>query len=127
MAGALRIAAGLLSLIVILGFLNFVTDEAKRGSDVQVQKVTETTATPAPAPANERERERMQGSVGEAIDDANDVLLSPFSRLSDSHDPWVRRVLPTVLGLLVYGFLPALVANALPRRRRGSADWRTAT
>jgi hypothetical protein len=42
--------------------------------------------------------------VREAIDDANDVLLSPFADAgAGSESRWVRRTVPAALALLVYG------------------------
>jgi hypothetical protein len=81
---------------------------------------------PAPAADVERAREKKHGKVREMIDDANDVLLSPFAGVVQSKDAWVKRLIPTVLALLVYGLGLTLLANFLPRRSRTGGDWRTA-
>jgi len=115
----LRFAAVLASAIVLLGFAAFAADEASRASSAQLSRLADGPA--------ERARERSHGPLREALDDANDVLLGPFEGLSSSRDPWVRRGVPALVALLVYGLGLTLAANYLPRRRpRGSGDWRTA-
>jgi hypothetical protein len=126
MATLLRVIAVAASLLVVLGFAAFASDQASEASKTQVQALGQELDDPAPQPATERERERRHGSVREVIDDANDVLLAPFAGLVDAHNAWVRRLVPTVLALLVYGLLLALVANFLPRPARPARDWRQA-
>jgi hypothetical protein len=100
----LRFAAIVLSLIVALGFILFVTDDASRASNEQIAHVAEYEQAD-PTPAGEREREKRNSSAHEWVDDANDVLLKPFAGLTDSDSRWVQRGVPALLGLLVYGFL----------------------
>ena len=59
----------------------------------------------------------------EAIDDANDLLLQPFSGLVNSPSNWVMHGVPALLALLVYGLGLGLLANSLPKTapRRGLA------
>ena len=41
----------------------------------------------------------------ETIDDANDTLVEPFAPVVDgAGSKWVRRLVPALLALLVYGF-----------------------
>ena len=128
MAGLLRIVALLSCLVVLIGFLGFANDEASAGSSGQVAKVQQAMDDPAPSPDAERARERKHGKAREFVDDANDVLLSPFSGVVSTNDKWVRRIVPSVLALLVYGLGLTLLANFLPRRRTaGQGDWRTAS
>jgi hypothetical protein len=50
--------------------------------------------------------------VREAIDDADDVLVTPFAPLTEgSSSSWVRRGIPTLLALVVYGFGLAFLAR----------------
>ena len=79
----LRYLAIVLSLIVALGFILFVVTDAGRASNEQIAHVNEFAADPTPA--GERAREKHNSSVHEFIDDANDVLLKPFSGLTDSN------------------------------------------
>lgn len=56
-------------------------------------------------PDQERAREKAHSAAREYVDDANDVLLAPFSSLTDgSSNKWVRRTVPALIALLVFGF-----------------------
>jgi hypothetical protein len=138
MGSLIRFAAIAMSLVVALGFATFAADELARGSENQQRElanelgneVTPADAAPPgtvdPTPAEERAREAANGGLREAIDDANDVLLAPFGSLIDSDNAWVRRGIPTILALLLYGVGLGMLANFLPQQRRSSGDWRTA-
>ena len=117
--------------LVILGFAYFATDELDRGSKTQQGKLDRELSgevgdpTPiAPSPAQEAEREKVNGGFREAVDDANDVLLGPFTSLIDSNDRWVGHGVPAVLALLLYGLGLGTLANMLPKQREHAADWR---
>ena len=126
MASLLRFVAVAASAIVIVSFLAFANEEAGRGSRTQVDKLGEALDEPAPAPNVERVREHRHSRAHELVDDTNDVLLRPFEGLLDSRNPWVQRIVPGLLALLVYGLGLALLANVLPRKAPVSRDWRTA-
>jgi hypothetical protein len=133
MGAILRLLAIAASVVIALSFLLFAIDEMDRGSKTQQQALAEETgvpepqlAQPAPAPEEEAERERRHSSLREAIDDANDVLLQPFSTLANSDSNWVTRGVPTLLGLLIYGLGLGLLANFMPGRQSHAGDWRTA-
>jgi hypothetical protein len=127
MALLLRIAASVAALLVIVGFFAFAADETGKASEDQIRKVERAMEAPTPTSSQESLREREHGPVREFIDDANDLLLSPFTGLIDSEDVWVQRLVPGALALLLYGLGGALLANALPKPKRDSRDWRTAT
>ena len=121
-------------LLVVLGFAAFAADELNHGSQTQVTKVNDDLgsqntlpqAVKQTRPLTEAEREKAHSSVREAIDDANDVLLAPFDGVVSSDNAWVQHGVPTLLALLVYGFLVALIANSLPKPKAHGGDWRTA-
>ena len=119
MATLLRIVAVVTSSLVLVGFLAFASDEAARGSASQIDLVDGSAA-------DESKRERRSGPVREVIDAANDVLLAPFDEVADSRNAWVRRLIPTALGLLFYGLALTLAANYLPKPKRADRNWRTA-
>lgn len=116
-ARALTWAAVLASALVALGFVLFAVGQASNSSERQQAEIA-GTAAPAPTPTVEAVREQSQGPVHEAIDDANDVLLSPFEMLVSHGDLWARRGLAAILALLVYGLGLGLLgsyARSLPR------------
>jgi len=123
----LRYLAIVLSLFVAVGFTLFALEDIGRASTKAENRVQDRSTATTPTPAGERERERRHGDVREAIDDVNDVLLSPFAGVSDdATSRWARRGVPTLLGLLVYGFGLGYVARFMKghggsRSRRGSA------
>jgi hypothetical protein len=125
MAGLIRIVAALACAVVVIGFLAFANDEASKGSEQQVQQLGQAMNDPAPPADAERAREKRHGHVRELVDDTNDVLLSPFAGIVATHDIWVKRIIPSLLALLVYGLGLTLLANFLPRRRaKPAGDWR---
>ena len=133
MGSFVRLVAILTSAIVVLGFAYFATDELGRGSQNQQNKldkeVTGALADPAPiAPTadQEAERQRTNGAFHEAVDDANDVLLGPFTGIIDSNERWVTHGVPAMMALLLYGLGLGTLANMLPKERETGGDWRTA-
>jgi hypothetical protein len=126
MARVLHSLAVLACVIVAVGFVCFAADEMRHGSETQQAALADELSTPAPTALEEKRREREHGTVREAIDDANDVLLTPFSGVLDSKSRWVERGVPTLLALLAYGLIGLLIANSLPRPKAHSGDWRAA-
>ena len=126
MAKLVRYVAIAACVLVMLGFAGFVSDELSYGSQTQQAKLAEDLNAPTLSAAGERKRARAHGEVREVIDDANDVLLTPFAGIVHSSDIWVKRGVPTLLALLVYGLLVALIANSLPKPRPHGGDWREA-
>jgi hypothetical protein len=126
MATLIRVVATVCCLLLLLGFASFVSDEAGGASRAQVGKLGNELEDPVPSAQGEALRQREHSRPRETIDDANDILLSPFAHVVDSHDVWVRRAVPTLLGLLLYGGGLMMLASYLPRQRRKHVDWRTA-
>jgi hypothetical protein len=112
----LRILAIVLSLIIMAGFSMFALDEFNRASSGQRNELAGFEKAD-PEPAGERAREKRHSVAREYIDDANDVLLKPFAGIvSSSAGRWAQRGVPTLLGLLVYGFLLAYLARFMHGR-----------
>jgi hypothetical protein len=133
MGSLIRLVAIVMSGFVLVGFAFFAADEMDRGSKTQQQALanelegSDADVIPiAPTPADEAAREAAHGDVREIVDDANDVLLGPFTNLVDSDDAWVARGIPTILALLLYGVGLGFLANMLPKQRQHGADWRGA-
>jgi hypothetical protein len=116
---ALRFAAVACSLLVIAGWGWFAIDETRAASEQTTAEIAgqEASRTASPDPDQEQDREKVNSKVHEVIDDANDVLLRPFSGLTaDSASKWVRRSVPAVLALIVYGFGLGLLARVAAGR-----------
>ncbi len=135
MGSLIRICAVTAAALVALSFVFFAVDQLTEGSENQVRAISDEQRAlsqaaidkPSPEPAVERVRERQHSSVREYVDDADDVLLSPFTGLVDSSQVWVQRMVPGLVGLLLYGLGGTLLANAVPRGDRKLGDWREST
>jgi len=104
---ALRAIALLSCSIVALSFVLFAAEQASDASQGQVSAVVD------PGGATERQRESQHTKARETIDDVNDVILRPFAGSLSSDNVWVKRGVPTLLGLLVYGLLLLYVARMI--------------
>ncbi|HWH96128.1 MAG TPA: hypothetical protein VNT03_19860 [Baekduia sp.] len=116
---ALRLGAIVCSLLVIAGWAWFAIDEISAASEQSQAEIAgqQAARTASPDPDQEREREQVNSRVHEYVDDANDVLLRPFSPLTeDSSSKWVRRSIPALIALIVYGFGLGLLARAAAGR-----------
>lgn len=114
----LRTFAVLASLFVIAAFGLFAIDEAQSATDQTTEKIAGQKASRIadPSPEEERAREAAHSAQREVIDDVNDVLLSPFAVLAeDASSQWVRRGVPAILALLVYGFGVGMLARFAAR------------
>ena len=96
--------------IVVLSFVLFALEEAKAGSNTQQAQVDQIDI-PNPTPTSERARERKHTQVREAIDDANDVLVSPFTGIVHSKNIWVERGLPALFAVLGYFVVLRILAG----------------
>jgi hypothetical protein len=131
MGSLIRYIAIAISAVVVLGFALFAVNEMNKGSETQQQKIEKELGHDPndminPSSRDEAYREAHQGKFHETVDDINDVLLAPFANVVDSNSAWVNHLVPTILGLLIYGFGLGMLANALPKQRHHSGDWRTA-
>jgi hypothetical protein len=137
MGTLIRWIAIVCSVLVVLGFAAFAVDEIDKGSKEQQRALARDLSdlsaknaaigNPDPSPPEERARERAHGQVRETIDDANDVLLTPFAGLVDSNNAWVNHGVPSLLALLLYGVGLGMLANMWPKHRAHGGDWRTAS
>jgi hypothetical protein len=131
----LRYIAVIASAIILVSFGLFAIDETRSASvqsraAIAAQEVT--GRDPSAAAAVERLREKRHSAIREKIDDANDVLTQPFSRLvQNSQSVWMRRTVPSILALLLFGAGFAFLArfskgSARPRRGGGNSTSRVA-
>ena len=111
-----RWASTAAAVILVASFGLFAVEQAKGGSKQEVNRL-EGINQPAPSPASERERQAQHGDVREAIDDADDILVAPFSGIIDSGSIWAQRGVTTLLGLLAYFVLLRILAGYIPGRK----------
>jgi hypothetical protein len=119
MEGLLRTAAFVASAIVLVSFGLFAIDETRDASNRSVNAIAglEATRDANPTASEERARERAHSKPREVIDDADDILVTPFAPVTaDSSSSWVRRGIPTLLALIVYGFGLAFLARFMRGR-----------
>jgi hypothetical protein len=120
-------ASTLAALVLLASFGLFAVDQARDGSKQQVarldseigpgvpqQKASANVNQADPSPRAERIREKRHGDVREAIDDADDVLVSPFANAVKSNDIWAQRGIPTLIALLLFGVGLRVLAGYLP-------------
>jgi hypothetical protein len=107
----------------VISFALFAIDQARDGSKQQIAKLGQrlepsnaaTNVNQAdPSPRTERAREAKHGDVREAIDDANDILVSPFSGVIDSSSIWAQRGVPSLIAFLLFGVGLRILAAYLP-------------
>src|SRR5436190_897037 len=107
------------STIVFVSWGMFAIDETRAASQQSQAEILGRKATHIvdPTPDQERAREKLHSSVREYVDDANDMLLSPFASIgSASASGWVRRSVPMLIALLVYGFGLGYLARLISAR-----------
>src|SRR5205085_2202631 len=104
-ARAITWVSTIAALVVLASFAMFAVDQAQNGSKHQVSKLAgelDPGAAAAnvnqadPSPKTERQREKMHGQVRETLDDADDVLLKPFTGVVSSNSIWVQRGVPAL-------------------------------
>jgi hypothetical protein len=124
-ATTIRWAAILASAFVALSFLFFAADQTSNASQNSVRaisgksnvKAESVTKLPDPPPAVEQVREAENDDFHEFVDDVDDVLLSPFTGISNSDNIWIRRAVPAIIALLLYGVGGLYLARAAGLRR----------
>jgi hypothetical protein len=121
-----RWAALIACAFVTLSFLFFAVNQTSTASNNQVNAITgdagqvkpeSATKLPNPPPAVEKVREQENDKFHEFVDDVDDVLLAPFTGISNSSSIWVRRLIPLALALLIYGLGGLYLARALGLKR----------
>lgn len=120
-------ASTLAALVLLISFGLFAIDQARDGSKQQVAKVnSELGPSPAsgsvagnvnqadPTPRTERAREKAHSKVREYIDDADDVLVSPFAGVVHSQSIWAQRGVPALIAFLLFAVGLRILAAYLP-------------
>ena len=109
--------------MLVASFGLFAIDQARNGSKQQLAKLSagleptnaSTNVNQAdPSPKTERQREKMHGQVREGIDDADDVLIQPFTGVVHSNSIWAQRGIPALIAFLLFGVGLRVAAAYLP-------------
>jgi hypothetical protein len=116
LANGLRLVSTVACLTIIAAFVLWGADQGRAESDRQVAVVAEGTpsgqsgvGTAAPA----TEHDGLRGLV-ERVDDK---LTSPFQGVAESSSQdWVRRGVPALLALLLYGVVARIAIGYVPQR-----------
>jgi hypothetical protein len=124
-ATILRWAALISSGFIILSFLFFATNQTSTASQNSVRRITggggvkaeSVTKLPNPSSKVEQAREKENDGFHEFVDDVDDVLLAPFTSISNSDNIWIRRAVPGGIALFLYGFLGLYLSRAAGLRR----------
>lgn len=124
-ASVVRWAALAACAFVTLSFLFFAVNQTSTASKNQAAAITNdpqvkpesVTKLPNPPAAVEKLREKENSGVHEFVDDVDDILLAPFTGISNSSSIWVRRLIPLVLALLIYGLGGLYLARSLGLKR----------
>jgi len=121
----IRICSVVASAIVLVSFVMFVADQSRNGSKQEIaalnhdaQGVSRTPADASlnidqadPSAAVKRIRSQRHSALREKIDEADDLLLTPFAGVVHSKSIWAQRGVPTLLALLVFALaLPVAAA-----------------
>jgi hypothetical protein len=112
----LRYASIAISAIVLISFAMFVTEQSKSGTAKEVATLNgEGPGTGVPQQPG-KAAAKPHGQPRKAIDDADKTILSPFNGVvSSSAGKWVRKGVPSLLALLVFGFGLNLLAGYVPK------------
>jgi hypothetical protein len=109
MAALLRLISVVCTLVLLLSFAMFASDQARSGSTHTVAQIasgdgTETTVA-APQPS------KKHGEFRRAVDSADSKLVSPFNGVVAGSSGWSRHIVLAVLGFLVFGVGLGFVAR----------------
>jgi hypothetical protein len=91
----IRVIAIVTSLLVLISFGLFAADKFGAASRQEQQAIDSSAQLPQPK-RHKQPRRLIEGAAR--------VLLEPFAGIVSSKEPWVKRGIPTALGLLIYGF-----------------------
>jgi hypothetical protein len=124
----LRLVSVVAALVVVVSFGLFALDQAREGSDQTLARLEGGEGPKGdakrninqadPPPRIERARERRHGDVRELIDDANDIVVKPFTGIADSGSIWAQRGIPALLAFLIFGVALRLLAAYVQGGRR---------
>jgi hypothetical protein len=103
MSALLRLLSIACSLVLLVSFAMFASDQAGDGSKKTVAEVSAADSTqPASVPVRTPAKKGHSG-VRKAVERANGKLVGPFRGVVASSSPWVRHISEGLLAFLVFG------------------------
>jgi hypothetical protein len=119
----LRYTSIVVSAIVVLSFAMFATDQSRTSSANEVRTIGNESSTSASQQQQQQPQQQSvpkpakpHGQPRQAIDDADNQILKPFNGVvSSSTSEWVKKGVPSLLALVVFGFLLNLLAGYMPK------------
>ena len=113
----LRYTSIAITAILVLSFVMFVTDQSASGTASEVATLnSENGSTTTPAPATPKPPAKQHGEPRKTIDDVAKKLTNPFDGfVSHSTSKWVRKGVPTLIALLLFGFGLSVLAGYMPK------------
>jgi hypothetical protein len=103
----LRLASIACSIVLLLSFAAFVSDQAGHSSKKTVATIAneDETSPVSSAAGGAQPRHAVKHSpVRQKIDSADRYLTSPFRGVAANGSPWAEHIATTLFGLLVFGF-----------------------
>jgi hypothetical protein len=111
MSALLRLISVVCSLILLLSFAMFASDQAGHGSKATVAKIAEGDASSIPVGERQPAKPKPHSQFRRTVDGANDKLVSPFTGLVAGSSGWTRHITLLILGFLVFGVGVGFVAR----------------
>jgi hypothetical protein len=104
MSALLRLLSVLCSLVLLVSFAMFASDQADHGSKQTVARIAANDNSPAPAePAPKPDATKEHSGFRKAVDGANDKLVGPFKGVIATDSVWAEHIAQSVLAFLVFG------------------------
>ena len=102
---------------LVLSFVMFVSDQSASGTAHEVATLnSENDPTTAPATPAPKPPAKQHGEPRKTIDDVANKLTQPFEGFAgNSKSKWIKKGVPTLIALLLFGFGLSLLAGYLPK------------
>jgi hypothetical protein len=108
----LRVLSILCTVFVLLSFAFFAVDQSRAGSQDSQRGIAADGPPTAALAAQQSAKPPHHSAVRRAIDSVDKRLVDPFNGLAGgSGNDWVKRGVPTLFALFVYGFGLSFVAR----------------
>jgi hypothetical protein len=109
LSAPIRITGVICACIIGLSFIFFVIDQSKGGSDAAQAEIAGNEHPTAPIATKPKQPRKF-------IDEAAHKLTTPFNNIVTHSDEWASHLVPTVLGLILFGFGFGFISRAVANR-----------